>query len=185
VVIDDVEHLEHRAVGDGHVGDVGLPTLVRQVCFEADVAALGSLVRLRDDEPACLEHPPDRRGRWCVAALEQVVADRLGAGVQAGVGQLLAQLDDRVLVPIRDPGRAVMRPPRPRLEPGLALGPIAGEELVEPGPVHPVRRGELSDRPTGPQMRLDQKPALVHRRPPPLGVSDVLTQLSSQLSPMS
>src|SRR5688500_12680464 len=45
--------------------------------------------------------------------------------------------------------------------------------------MHPMRDRQLGDRPTSPQMRLDQEPALVHRRPPPLGVSDVVTHPAS------
>jgi hypothetical protein len=42
-----VEDLDVAAIGEGPVGDVGLPALVGLGGFEADVAALGSLVRLR------------------------------------------------------------------------------------------------------------------------------------------
>ena len=44
--------------------------------------------------------------------------------------------------------------------------PVAGQEPVDPASVNPVGAGQLSDRPTLPQVRLDQVAALFHRRPP-------------------
>jgi hypothetical protein len=70
------------------------------------------------------QDPPDRRGRrhpGVSGRARQVAADRLRAGVQALLGQLLAQPDDPVLQLGADLVRAVPRPPGPRLERGLAL----------------------------------------------------------------
>ncbi len=44
--------------------------------------------------------------------------------------------------------------------------PVAGQEPVDPAGMDPVGAGQLSDRTTLPQVRLDQVAALVHRRPP-------------------
>ena len=60
VVVDDVEHLVDPAFGRFDVGDVGLPALVGEVSLEADPRALGSLVRLGDDEATGDRAP----GRW-------------------------------------------------------------------------------------------------------------------------
>jgi hypothetical protein len=112
VVVDDVEDLEVGAVGDGDVGDVGLPALVGQVGFEADVTALGALVGLGGHEPARLEHAPNRGGRRCLAVpVREVEPDGLSASVQPCVEQLFAHRDDGVLVTVRDPGGAVVGAP--------------------------------------------------------------------------
>jgi hypothetical protein len=61
-------------------------------------------VRLGDDEPSSAEHPPDRGDRRHLSAAEpDVVVDRAGPGVQAELGELLAQPDDLVLDLIGDP----------------------------------------------------------------------------------
>jgi len=61
VVIKDVQDLGVAAVGQGPVGDVGLPQLVGQVRGEPVPGGPGPLVRLRGDEPAPGQDPPDRR----------------------------------------------------------------------------------------------------------------------------
>lgn len=101
----------------------------------------------------------------------QVGGDGLRAGVKAGFGQLLAQGHDLLFPAAGDPGGRVMRPPRPRRQPGRALPAVAGQQLVQPAAADPVRGRQLGDRPPGPQVRLDQELALVHRRPPALKLS--------------
>jgi hypothetical protein len=55
-------------------------------------------VRLPDHEAPAAEHPPDRGDRGHVlVAQPQLVGDRLGARVDAELGQLLAQGDDLVI----------------------------------------------------------------------------------------
>jgi hypothetical protein len=51
VVVEDVEHLEHLAVGGGDVGDVGLPALIGELGGEAPPGAAGPFVGLGDDNP--------------------------------------------------------------------------------------------------------------------------------------
>ena len=51
VVVQERQDLHVGAVGQGPVGEVGLPALVRQVRLEPQVGALGSLARLRSDQP--------------------------------------------------------------------------------------------------------------------------------------
>jgi hypothetical protein len=75
---DDVFDIAERAVRD-----VGLPPLVRHLGGEPDERAARPLLRLRGDEPATLERPPDRRDRrsGAVSTLK-VRRDREGAGVK-------------------------------------------------------------------------------------------------------
>lgn len=179
VVVDHVQDLEDHPVRHLDVGDVGLPALVGQIGHEALVGGLRTLVGLGGDEAPGLEDPPDsgyRRHRR--VALGEVVVDGLGPGVDPEVAELLSKSHDLLLIEVGNPRRRPLRPPRAWLESGVTLPSVAGEQLVEPAAVHPVRPGKLSKRPPSPKMRLDQESALVHRRPSPLGVSYVLTQVS-------
>jgi len=47
VVVDEVQDLHVLSCAEAHVGEVGLPGLVRQVGLEAGVGGLGPLLRLR------------------------------------------------------------------------------------------------------------------------------------------
>jgi hypothetical protein len=102
VVVEDVEDLHLGAVGEGPVGDVGLPALVGQVGLEAPPGATGPLLGLGDNLAPSAQHPPDRRHRrhhLVVAPMadKQVVVDGVGAGVEALASQGLAQGHDLVL----------------------------------------------------------------------------------------
>ena len=104
VVIDDVEHLEHRPASPRDVGDVGLPALVGELGREPPVGAFGALVRLGGDEAPGPQHPPDGGHRWDSGVpAGQMDPDRLGPGVQARFQQLLAHGGDFLLPPPRDP----------------------------------------------------------------------------------
>ncbi len=59
VVVDEVEDLGGRSVGEAPVGDVGLPALVGQVGFEAFPAGAGPLLGLWGDEAAAFQDAPD------------------------------------------------------------------------------------------------------------------------------
>ena len=101
--------------------------------------------------------------------LGQVVVDGLGPGVEAVAGQLLVQGHDLVPEPVGDLGGGPMGPPGAG---GQTLGPleaIATQQLEEPAGADLVRRRQLFDRSPGPQVRLDQESAHVHRSTPPLG----------------
>jgi hypothetical protein len=77
------------------VGEVRLPSLVREVGLEADVGAARSLVRLRGDEACPSEGAGDRRSRDVHAeVVGDVPADRLGAGVVTGGDETPTELDD-------------------------------------------------------------------------------------------
>lgn len=129
MVIDDVEDLDVAAIGEGPVRDVGLPPLVGLFGFEADIGALGALVGLGGDEAPLGEDPPDRADGGAVpVALVQVERDRRRPGFVALSVEGLADLDDLVL----DRLRGAVRSPRPRLEPGIALGLVALDQGDDP-----------------------------------------------------
>lgn len=95
MVVELVEDLDLEAVGDAHMGDVGLPALVGLFSGEADDRAAGALVGLVHDESTGSEHPPDRRQRrHHGVAGAQVVLDSRRARIEALFGEGLAQLDD-------------------------------------------------------------------------------------------
>jgi len=78
--------------------------------------------------------------------LLQVPGDGLRAGVQALAGEVLAQTDDQVGGVGADRGGGGLRPPGPRLERCVALGLVAGQQRVDPGPGDPVSPRDLADR---------------------------------------
>ena len=90
VVIDDVEELHVAALSERPVSDVGLPQFVRLCGLEADIGALGPLVRLGRHEPPLGEDSPDRADRRAVpvAALE-MGRDRRGTRFMPGPGEAL------------------------------------------------------------------------------------------------
>jgi hypothetical protein len=75
----------------------------------------------------------------------QVPGDGVRPGIQPLPGQLLAQRDDQPGSAVADRRRGGLRPPGPRLERGLPLGPVAGQQRVDPGPGDPVTAGHLAD----------------------------------------
>ena len=79
-------------------------------------------------------------------SLVQVPADGVRAGVQPGLGQLLAQPQHQLDGRGRGRGRRALRAPGLRLERGPARGLVAGLELVHPGTVHAVALGDLGGR---------------------------------------
>jgi hypothetical protein len=129
VVIEDVEHLEHRPAGPPHMGDVGLPALVGELGREPHPGTLGPLVRLGRDETPGPQHPPDRRHRWrMLVPLGQMVMDGRGTRIKPGRVQILAQGGDLPPTARRpawgsDAGAGTAAPPRPGL-PGCS-GPAA------------------------------------------------------------
>ena len=108
VIVDHVQDLDLGAVGQAPVGDVGLPSLVRQIGFEPDERGAGRFCGWGVTKPRRRKDPPDRRDRRAGAvAARQVIGDRVGAGIQALIGERLAKLDDLVL----DLDRGLLRAP--------------------------------------------------------------------------
>ena len=141
MVVFDVEDLHIGAVGQPPVGDVGLPAFVGHLGAKPGAGALGALLRLRGDKPAACQDPPDRRRGRDTAQRRiplqvplQVDADGLRAGVQASLGQVLAQPHDPVLQFQADRPRIRVGPSRPRRERGLALTLIPLDQLLDPVP---------------------------------------------------
>ncbi len=135
VVIDHVQDLGLHPSGQAPVGDIGLPPLVGHRGLEPDERAPGSFLRLRADEPAPRQDPPDRRDRRAAAVAPlEVDRDRVRAGIQALLRQLLAEPDDLLLEGF---GSAVRRRPGsagPGLQARLTLGIEPPHELVDPPP---------------------------------------------------
>jgi hypothetical protein len=95
VVVDQVEDLSVSAAGQGPVGDVGLPALVRLFGREPHIAGLGALVGLGGDEPASGQDPPDGAHRRAVSmALVEMERDRGRAGLVPVPVEVLADGDD-------------------------------------------------------------------------------------------
>jgi hypothetical protein len=95
--------------------------------------------------------------------LAQVEVDGGRPGVEAGIGQLLAQGHDLVLVDIGDPGRRGPGTTASGLEPGGSLQSVAAEQLEEPARIHVMGPGQLLDRLARSQVHLDEKSAHVHK----------------------
>jgi hypothetical protein len=66
-----------------------------------------------------------------------------GPVVQALPGQLLPQRHDQVHGARGDRVRGGLRPPGPRLERRLSLGPVAAQQPADPALGHPVPAGRL------------------------------------------
>ena len=149
------------------VGDVGLPALVGELGLEADPGGPGPLVGLGHHKPPPPEHAPDRGDRRCVAALlNQVVPDRLRAGVEALLTELLAQPHDLVLELGGGPVGDVLRRPGPRLDRFVASRPVPPHHLGHPALGHPVGPSHLPVAPPLEDHGLDHVPRQLHRRPP-------------------
>ena len=82
-----------------------------------------------------------RRWRSC-----KVVLDGVGPGVEAVFGQGLAQRHDLVLDGLWYLVGRRLGPPGVGHEGGLTELPVPGQQLVEPGPGHPVGPCHFSDR---------------------------------------
>jgi len=67
-----------------------------------------------------------------------VGGDGVSPGVEAPFVELLAELNDLVLDADPDLVGAVVRPPGPGLEPGVAPSLVSGDQLMNPPARHPV-----------------------------------------------
>ena len=179
VVIEEVHDLDPGVIGDAPMGNVGLPAFVRQLGLESDPGAPRALVGLGHHEPPTAKHPPDRRDRrHLIVAKAQVVVDRLGPGIQALIGQGLAQLDDLVLKPV---GRAVRDPPcgpRSGCDRFIPSSPEPADDLADPAlgdpispahvPVAPPLQHDRVHHVASSRCRMDEsrwRPSWWHREP--------------------
>jgi len=97
VIVHEAEDLDVSAIGEGVVGEVGLPAFVGQLGGEPDVGGLGPLGRLRDHQASASQVAGHRRGRdpYPVAVL-QVPHDGVRSRVQALALEIFAELDDQL-----------------------------------------------------------------------------------------
>jgi len=144
VVVDDVEDLHVRAVCERPVSDVSLPPFVRLVDLEPDERASRPFLGLGDDKATEGEDPPDRRDRGSHAVvLSEVERDRVGARIQALLGQGLPQLDDLLFELDRGPVGAPSRSPAPRLQPYLPFCLEPPDQFVHPLARDPIVPGHF------------------------------------------
>jgi hypothetical protein len=110
------------------------------------------------------------------AMLNQTMSDVANLAEQTGDKDPDDQLDGGG----RGRRRRALRPPRPRPERGLPLGPVAGLQLVHPRPVHTVAAGHLRRRLTINEQGSQNQARLRHARAsrPTLTVADVLRDVS-------
>jgi hypothetical protein len=183
VVVEQVEDLHLGSVGERPVGNVELPAFVGLLGGEPQVAALRPLVRLRGDEAAGGQDPPDRGDRRRrPELLLEVERDRRRAGVMTAAVEFLADPDDLVLDRHGGPLRAAQRPAGPRLQTGVALGQVALDQGDHPAPGHPVLAGYCALAPSFDQDGCNHQLRHAHRSPlgsgcercPETGVNDVL-----------
>ena len=142
--------VEARSVvgaGESVVGEVGLPGLVGLGGFEADVGGLGAFLRFRDDQASSGQVSGDGGpGHGEVVVVGQVPGDGLRAGVQALLGQFLAEPHDQVHDLRWGRVRVGGGPAGAGFEDGLALAAVAGEQLIEPGLRDAIGGGDFTDR---------------------------------------
>lgn len=89
MVIQPAQDLGVGAIGQGPVGEIGLPALVGLVGLEPAQAAVGTLSGFRGDQAGVGEDPADCRGRgWSRVSFEcEPVADAGRAVVQPGCAE--------------------------------------------------------------------------------------------------
>ena len=144
MVVDEVQDLHTGAVGQGPVGEVGLPHLIGLGGGEAALRGMGPLMRFRDHGACGAQDPVDRRpGRRSEAFAFEVRGDGLGPGVEPFTGQLGAQGKDAG--PDRPAGglRVDAGSARAGLEARVALGRVPGKEFVDPLAADAVAAGSL------------------------------------------
>ena len=115
------------------MGEVGLPALVGHRGFEPDVGRLRAFLRFWGDHAAGGEvSGHGGPGDGDVVVVGQVPGDRFRAGVQALVGQFLAEPHDKVHDLYGRRVRVGGGPSGAWLEDRVALAAVAGQQLIEP-----------------------------------------------------
>jgi hypothetical protein len=97
----------------------------------------------------------------------QMPGDGVGSGVESLLGQLFAKPDDQLDHIGGDRGGGGLRATGAGLERGLALGLVAGLELVDPAPVHAVPGGHLGRGLVLDEQGSENETRLRHRRASP------------------
>ena len=133
VVVEPGEDLDVGAISEAVMGEVGLPGFVGLFGFEADVGRLRFLLRFRGDQVGAPDDPVDRRsGQLDLVVVFEVPGDRVGASIETGSNELLAEpdhdLDDIIGCGVGSCSRSA----RSWLERSLALDPVTGDETADP-----------------------------------------------------
>jgi hypothetical protein len=135
-----------------------------------------------DRRPSRRKCRRDRRHGGDLVPAFEVRRDRVRARVDAEVRELLAERHDIVLERPWGATRAPVRPPGPRLEPGLTLGVEAPAELVDPPRRDAVGPAHLRLRPSLDPDRRDHQPRQRHR-PTPRDEVGTMSRDRPELSP--
>ena len=170
VVIDPGQDLGFLPGGELPVDEIRLPALVGQLGREPDAGRLRPLGRVRGHQPVPGQVAADGRHRDLdLVVVLQVPGDRVRPGVQPLPGQFLPQPHDQLHGPRGDRLRGGLRPPRPRAERRLALGPVPRQQPRYPALGHPVPAGRLplaqplSDHSSDDKTRLRHPPTVAAR----------------------
>ena len=129
------------------MGEVGLPGLVGQVGFEAQVGRPGSLPRFGGHQAVTLENLPDGGGcsASSVVAFE-VCGNGVWAGIVTGLSQFASQSQNLFLNFGRGPRRAGQRSSGSRLESLPPAMQVTGHKGVDPPVGDPVIAGDFCFR---------------------------------------
>ena len=134
VVVEPSDDLGVLTAAEREVGEVGLPGLVGLLGSEADVGGLGPLLRLGGDQALPGQGARDgAEGDLELVVVLEVPGAGLGAGVESGLGQSLADPDDQVDARLRDRSGASVGSPGPWCEGGIAFCTVAGQQFIDPG----------------------------------------------------
>lgn len=181
VVIEPVQDLHVRSVGQAPVSEVGLPGLVGLRGLEPDVGALWAFAGLGSDQPGGVQDAADRGcRRGGESFLPQMPGDRDRAGIGARRDQHLPQLHDPITNPVGDRVRAGQRGPGSGVEPVKTFVPVAGEEPMEILPRHPMFGRGRGDRHL-PGDDLQHHDTMLRRHPP----LSPMTRLTCRRSPVA
>lgn len=97
VVVEPGEDLDVGAIGEAVVGEVGLPGFIGLIGLEPDVGRARLLLWFGHDQLCAANDAVDRGSRHGDAMVVlQVPCDGVGAGVQAGSGELPAKREDEL-----------------------------------------------------------------------------------------
>ncbi len=132
MVIDPRQDLDVDAIGEAVVGEVGLPGFVGLLGLETDVRRLRFLLRFRADQVGAPDDAVDRRsGQLDLVVVFEVPDDRVGAGIQTGSSELLAESDHDLDDFSRRGIRSCSWSSRSWSERAVTLGVVARDETAD------------------------------------------------------